>query len=917
MLGDRAATRQWFTIVRRGAFGGDDTRFIRGSIGGVERWEEFSFVRLPRRRVERYPKTRRRFRASSHRDRVACVNDSTAISSFHCLSARSRATRGRSRRWGRETTPHREGEKITRSRAGTGNRAGNRARHGRRAANARTAPTALRRPRAFADQHPFVVTRQSIRIIPSRSRGRVDQLAARSFEFLLIAIAARRARARRLSSLFAGFPFVPFVRSVRIAVGGLPRSSCRPPPASSSSFSSSPRLGFESRARSLSRHRDFHSFVWVDEVLGFTSYDSCYMECTPGYIRWRSSRRLESRRRRRTDDARDRGRDDETFPSPGDGDDRTTSPSVRVIQPSSRVCLDSVFSFRALANRMNDRPTIRGENAVPPLATRSSIVRVVRVVRVVPTSTPTPARAVARTAPNATRRRAPARIVHSNRPESSRPPPFDCRSRPVFFFFSRVCDAHTAHAESSAKVDERERERKGVRVKTRARARWTYFRVTSSLFLTRTRRRTVASVRRRVLGDRAATRQWFTIVRRGAFGGDDTRFIRGSIGGVERWEEFSFVRLPRRRVERYPKTRRRFRASSHRDRVACVNDSTAISSFHCLSARSRATRGRSRRWGRETTPHREGEKITRSRAGTGNRAGNRARHGRRAANARTAPTALRRPRAFADQHPFVVTRQSIRIIPSRSRGRVDQLAARSFEFLLIAIAARRARARRLSSLFAGFPFVPFVRSVRIAVGGLPRSSCRPPPASSSSFSSSPRLGFESRARSLSRHRDFHSFVWVDEVLGFTSYDSCYMECTPGYIRWRSSRRLESRRRRRTDDARDRGRDDETFPSPGDGDDRTTSPSVRVIQPSSRVCLDSVFSFRALANRMNDRPTIRGENAVPPLATRSSIVRVVRVVRVVPTSTPTPARAVARTAPNATRRRAPARIVHSNRPDPPF
>ena len=125
-----------------------------------------------------------------------------------------------------------------------GNResSGNRARHGRRAANARTAPTALRRPRAFADQHPFVVTRQSIRIIPSRSRGRVDQLAARSFEFLLIAIAARRARARRLSSLFAGFPFVPFVRSVRITVGGLPRSSCRPPPASSSSFSSSPRF---------------------------------------------------------------------------------------------------------------------------------------------------------------------------------------------------------------------------------------------------------------------------------------------------------------------------------------------------------------------------------------------------------------------------------------------------------------------------------------------------------------------------------------------------------------------------------------------------------------------------------------------------------------------------------------------------
>ena len=91
---------------------------------------------------------------------------------------------------------------------------------------------------------------------------------------------------------------------------------------------------------------------------------------------------------------------------------------------------------------------------------------------------------------------------------------------------------HTAHAESSAKVDEREREREGARAKTRARARWTYFRVTPSLFLTRTRRRTVASARRRVLGDRAATRQWFTIVRRGAFGGDEARLIRGSIGGV-------------------------------------------------------------------------------------------------------------------------------------------------------------------------------------------------------------------------------------------------------------------------------------------------------------------------------------------------------------------------------------------------
>jgi hypothetical protein len=62
---------------------------------------------------------------------------------------------------------------------------------------------------------------------------------------------------------------------------------------------------------------------------------------------------------------------------------------------------------------------------------------------------------------------------------------------------------------TNAKANERE----SARAKTRARARWTYFRVTSSLFLTRTRRRTVAPVRRRVLGDRTATRRWFPIVR--------------------------------------------------------------------------------------------------------------------------------------------------------------------------------------------------------------------------------------------------------------------------------------------------------------------------------------------------------------------------------------------------------------------
>ena len=236
------------------------------------------------------------------------MNDSTAISWFHCLSARSRATRGRSRRWGRETTPHREGEKITRSRAGTGNRA----RHGRRATNARTAPTALRRPRAFADQHPFVVTRQSIRIIPSRSRGRVDQLAARSFEFLLIAIAARRARARRLSSLFSRA-----FRSSRSSVPSASPSVVFPvprvvlPPLPPPRFP--PRLASVSspgRARCRDIGIFIRSFGWTrcsvlrvmtrecTRAQTTTSYDSRYMECTPGYIRWRSSRRLESRRRR-------------------------------------------------------------------------------------------------------------------------------------------------------------------------------------------------------------------------------------------------------------------------------------------------------------------------------------------------------------------------------------------------------------------------------------------------------------------------------------------------------------------------------------------------------------------------------------------------------------------------------------------
>ena len=364
---------------------------------------------------------------------------------------------------------------------------------------------------------------------------------------------------------------------------------------------------------------------------------------------------------------------------------------------------------------------------------------------------------------------------------------------------------HTAHAESSAKVDEREREREGARAKTRARARWTYFRVTPSLFLTRTRRRTVASVRRRVLGDRAATRQWFTIVRRGAFGRDDTRFIRGSIGGVERWEEFSFVRLPRRRVERYPKTRRRFRASSHRDRVACVNDSTAISSFHCLSARSRATRGRSRRWGRETTPHREGEKITRSRAGTGNRAGiERATGVARRTPAPRPPLCVDRVRLpinirsssrvnrFESSHRGVaVESTNSPRVPLNSFSSPSPLDARA-----LAVCRLFSRAFRSSRSFvpSASPSVVFPVP-RVVLPPLPPPRFPPRLASVSS---------PGRARCRDIGIFIRSFGWTrcsvlrvmtrecTRAQTTTSYDSRYMECTPGYIRWRSSRRLESR-----------------------------------------------------------------------------------------------------------------------------
>ena len=164
-----------------------------------------------------------------------------------------------------------------RSRAGTGNRAG----------IERATGVARRTP---APRPPLCVDRVRLPI-NIRSSSRVNRfesshrgVAVEStnsprvpLNFLLIAIAARRARASVVS--FRGLsvrpvrPFRPHRR--RWSSPFLVSSS----PASSSSFSPSPRLGFESRARSLSRHRDFHSFVWVDEVLGFTSHDSRMYPC--------------------------------------------------------------------------------------------------------------------------------------------------------------------------------------------------------------------------------------------------------------------------------------------------------------------------------------------------------------------------------------------------------------------------------------------------------------------------------------------------------------------------------------------------------------------------------------------------------------------------------------------------------------
>ena len=366
------------------------------------------------------------------------MNDSTAISSFHCLSARSRATRGRSRRWGRETTPHREGEKITRSRAGTGNRAGiERATGVARRTPAPRPPLCVDRVRLpinirsssrvnrFESSHRGVaVESTNSPRVPLNSFSSPSPLDARALA--VCRLFSRAFRSSR-SSVPSASPSVVFPVP-RVVLPPLPPPRFPPRLASVSS---------PGRARCRDIGIFIRSFGWTrcsvlrvmtrecTRAQTTTSYDSRYMECTPRYIRWRSSRRLESRRRRLW---MTRATADEMTRRFHRQATATIERLRRAFESSNhRLAFASIrFSFRALANRMNDRPTIRGENAVPPLASRSSIVRVVRVVRVVPTSTSTPtsARAVARTAPNATRRRAPARIVHSNRPESSRPPPF-------------------------------------------------------------------------------------------------------------------------------------------------------------------------------------------------------------------------------------------------------------------------------------------------------------------------------------------------------------------------------------------------------------------------------------------------------------------------------------------------------------
>ena len=186
-------------------------------------------------------------------------------------SARSRATRGRSRRWGRETTCTGERKSVPLAR-------GNRRAGIERATVARRTPAP--RPPLCVDRVRLPINiRSSSRVnrFESSHRGSRSSRPTRrafGFEFLLIAIAARRARARFCRLFFAGFPFVPFVvpSASPSVVFDVPRVVL-PPRFLLLVFLLACLDVYESRARSLSRHRDFHSFVWVDEVLGFTSHD--------------------------------------------------------------------------------------------------------------------------------------------------------------------------------------------------------------------------------------------------------------------------------------------------------------------------------------------------------------------------------------------------------------------------------------------------------------------------------------------------------------------------------------------------------------------------------------------------------------------------------------------------------------------
>ena len=126
--------------------------------------------------------------------------------------------------------------------------------------------TSVRRRASIDSNHPIEESRSSRPTsprVPLNSFSSPSPLDARALA--VCRLFSRAFRSSR-SSVPSASPSVVF-----------PVSRVVLPPSSSSS--SSPRLVFESRARSLSRHRDFHSFVWVDEVLGFTSHDSRMYPC--------------------------------------------------------------------------------------------------------------------------------------------------------------------------------------------------------------------------------------------------------------------------------------------------------------------------------------------------------------------------------------------------------------------------------------------------------------------------------------------------------------------------------------------------------------------------------------------------------------------------------------------------------------